>query len=168
MFSPFQTVCDPIAGAEILRRRRFGVIEMVDGHLRAIHLRPWPKQSSLVEARYVGRWWHQRRGGDRAWIYYNQPWGHSNYLALRYAISTHDCRLATMHGGLAILDEIARLKGSDAIFCQATSSRISLRAMARYGWDPMSGRSRGRTFVKRFYGEYQAAALEPLLAGAGR
>ena len=51
-----------------------------------------------------------------------------------YAISTHDCRLATMNGGLAILDEIARLKGSDAIFCQATSSRISLR-----GWPAMAG-----------------------------
>jgi hypothetical protein len=166
MFALFQTVLDPMAGAEILRRRRYGVIEMVDGHLRGVHLRPWPKQSSLLEARLWGRWWHSRRGGDRVLLYYNQPWGHSNYLALSYAVSTRDCRLATMQAGLATLDEIARLKRSDAIFCQATSLRISERALARYGWQPLGGRSASRTFVKRFYGEHSGVAREPLLADA--
>ncbi len=111
----------------MLRRRRYGVVEMVEGRLAAIHLRPWPKQSSIFEARYFGRWWHRHRQGDRMLLYYNQPCRHSNYLALHYALSTHDCRLATLQAGLAILDEIARIKRSDAIFCQATSLRISQR-----------------------------------------
>jgi hypothetical protein len=164
MLGLFQTVVDPVGQADVLRRRRYGVIEMVDGHLRGIHLRPWPKQSSIFEARLLGRWWHSRRAGDRVLLYYNQPWGHANYLALRYAVSTRDCRLATLQGGLAMLDEIARLKQSDAIFCQATTMRISERAMQRWGWEPLGGRSVGRTFVKRFYGQHPRVSLEPLLA----
>jgi hypothetical protein len=166
MFGLFQTVVDPIAQAESLRRRRFGIIEMVDGRLKAIHLRPWPKQGSIFEAWFWGRWWHRRRGGDRICIYYNQPWGHSNYLALRYMVSTRDCRLATVQGGLAILDEIARLKQSDAILCDASNRRLSERLMARFGWQPLGGKSQGRSFVKRFYGEHRTRALEPLLASA--
>ena len=143
-----------------------GAIEMIDGRLRAIHLRPWPKRSSVLEAYYWGRWLHRHRAGDRMLLYYAQPWGHANYLALRYAVSTRDCRLATLQGGLAILDEIARLKCSDAIFCDASNRRISERLMARWGWEPLGGRSSGRTFVKRFYGQHRQIELAPLLEPA--
>ena len=39
----FETVTDLAAGAETLRRRAYGVIEMVDGRFRRIGLRPFPK-----------------------------------------------------------------------------------------------------------------------------
>ncbi|HEY1786457.1 MAG TPA: hypothetical protein VGG30_12935, partial [Pirellulales bacterium] len=153
MAALFETVVDPIAQAEVLRRRRYGVIEMVDGRLRGIHLRPWPRRGSLLEARTLGRLWHEWRTGDRALLYYSQPWGQSNYLALRYCLSTRDCRLATARGGLLILDEIARLKQSDAILAEASSDRISQRLPVRWGWEPLAGKSSHRTYVKRFYGE---------------
>jgi hypothetical protein len=164
MTALFETVVDPVAQADVLRRRRYGVIEMQGGRLSAIHLRPWPRRGSLFEARTLGRWWHSRREGDRAWFYYSQPWGHSNYLALRYCVSTRDCRLATAHGALVILDEIARIKRSDAILADPSNGRISDRLLDRWGWEPLGGNSRGRTFVKRFYGEYPQLSLEPLLA----
>ena len=82
MAALFETVVDPVAQAEVLRRRRYGVIEMIDGRLKAVHLRPWPRRGSIFEAYYFGRWWHRRRSGDRALLYYSQPWGHANYLAL--------------------------------------------------------------------------------------
>jgi hypothetical protein len=164
MAALFETVVDPVAQAEVLRRRRYGVIEMQGGRLRAIYLRPWPHRGSLFEAYFFGRWWHSRRCGDRALLYYSQPWGHSNYLALRYCVSTRDCRLATARGALVVLDEIARLKRSDAIFADASNGRISDRLLARWGWEPLGGKSRGRSFVKRFYGEYPPLALAPLLA----
>ncbi len=160
----FETVVDPIAQADVLRRRRYGVIEMIEGHLKAIHLRPWPRRSSLFEAYFFGRWWHSRRRGDRSLLYYSQPWGHSNYLALRYTVSTRDCRLGTFRGALVVLDEIARLKRSDAILADVSNGRISDRLLARWGWEPLGGKSRGRSFVKRFYGQHPAPALAPLLA----
>ena len=164
MAALFETVVDPVAQAAVLRRRRYGVIEMRGGRLRAIHLRPWPRRGSLLEARSVGRLWHAWRDGDRALLYYSQPWGHSNYLALRYCLSTRDCRLATARGALVVLDEIARIKRSDAIFADPSNGRISDRLLSRWGWEPLGGNSRGRTFVKRFYGEYPPLGLAPLLA----
>jgi hypothetical protein len=164
MAALFETVVDPVAQADVLRRRRYGVIEMIAGRLKAIHLRPWPRRGSLLEARTFGRLWHNWRVGDRALLYYSQPWGHSNYLTVRYCVSTRDCRLATAHGALVILDEIARLKRSDAIFADASNGRISDRLPARWGWEPLGGNSRGRSFVKRFYGEHPAPALAPFLA----
>jgi hypothetical protein len=164
MAALFETVLDPIAQAEVLRRRRYGLIEMNEGRLQAIHLRPWPHRGSLLESRVLGRWWHQTRGGDRAWIYYSQPWGHSNFLALRYMVSSRDCRLATFRGALVVLDGIARLKQSDAILTDASNGRISDRLFARWGWEPLGGKARGRTFVKRFYGQHPAVALAPSLA----
>ena len=160
MLRLFETVVDPIAEADVLLRRRYGVVEMVDGRLRAIDLRPWPKQSSIFEAYYFGRWWHRHRPGDRMLLYYNQPCRHSNYLALRYVVSTRDCRLATLQAGLAILDEIARIKASDAIFCQATSLRIS-RARDAALWLGAAGGPIGRPHVRQ-------AVLWPTSAAGSR
>jgi len=159
-----ETVVDPIGQADVLRRRRHGVIEMAGGRLVAIHLRPWPRRGSLLEARTLGRLWHRYTTGDRALLYYSQPWGSANYLALRYCQSTRDCRLATFHGTVRVLEEIARIKGSDAILADVSSGRISDRLLARWGWEPLGGGSRGRTFVRRFYGAYPEPAFAELLA----
>jgi hypothetical protein len=152
---PFETVVDPLAETETLRARRFGVIEMVDGKLQSIRLRPWPKGSSMVEARWWGQWQHKHRRGDRCLLYYNQPWGSPNYLALQYVVSTRDCRWATFVAALAVLDEIAQIKQSDAIVCDACNQRFSDRMMDRWGWQPLGSGLR-RTFIKRFYGQYPA------------
>jgi hypothetical protein len=161
----FETVVDLPATA-VLRRRRFGMIEMQGGRLSRIQLRPWPKGGSLLEARLWGRLRHERQTGNCCRLYYNQPWGSSNFLTLRYVVSSRDCTLATIHGALVVLDEIARIKGSDALVCDACNGRISDRLLARYGWEPHTSDRRHRNFIKRFYGEYPTPLLvQPALAG---
>ncbi len=120
----------------MLARAHYGVIEMIDGRLAAIHLRPWPKIISSLEIAWLGQRWHQRRRGDRCLIYYNQPRRYPNFLVLKYTVSQRGTTLATFQRGLAVLDEIARLKRSDAILCDVCNLRISDRLLARWGWQP--------------------------------
>jgi hypothetical protein len=55
---------------------------------------------------------------------------------------------------MTVLQEIARIKRTDAIVCDVTSSRISDRLLARAGWERHCLASPRRHFIKRFYGEY--------------
>jgi hypothetical protein len=161
----FETVTDLAAGAETLRRRPYGVIEVTDQGLTRVRLRPFPKLISLPEAVFLGQWRHARRRGDRCWLYYNQPRRFRSFLALKYVVSTRGTTLRTFRTALAVLDEIARLKGTDAILCDVSSSRISDRLLARWGWEPHKPSRWHRHFIKRFYGQYpppiSAARLRP-------
>ena len=156
----FTTVTDLERDADVLRRRRYGMIEMARGRLVGIHLRPWPKLVSLPEIIWIGTPFHRKTDGDRCWLYYNQPFRHRNFLALPYVVSTAKGSLASFHGALIILDEIARIKRSDAILCDATNQRISDRLFKRWGWEPHLPNSRRRHFIKRFYGEYPESGWE--------
>ena len=76
----FEKVVDLQTGAEVLRARRFGLIEVFDGRLKQVCLRPWPKIGSLAEARCWGRWLHERRPGigplaGWRWVYFSDPDG---------------------------------------------------------------------------------------------
>ena len=62
--------------------------------------------------------------------------------------------LATMLGALAVLDEIARIKQSDAILTDAANFRISDRFLRRQGWERHTKARYHRNYIKRFYGEY--------------
>lgn len=137
-----------------LRRRRYGVIEACEGRLVAVHLRPFAKIISLPEALWLGRWNHGRLAGDRCWLYYNQPLGHSNFLAVKYVVSSRCCKFSTLKAGMTVLEEIARIKGTDAALCDVTNRRISERLLAREGWERHCLGSSRRHFIKRFYGEY--------------
>jgi hypothetical protein len=57
-----------------------------------------------------------------------------------------------------VLDEIARLKRSDALLCDVSNWRISERLMARFGWEPHCPSRWHRHYIKRFYGEYPPPA----------
>jgi hypothetical protein len=161
----FQTIVDLRDGETALRRRRYGVIETAAGRLVGVHLRPWPKLISLPEALWLGSWQHNRISGDRCWLYYNQPLGHSSFLALKYVLSGRDCSFATARAAITVLEAIARIKTTDAIVCHVTSSRISDRLLAREGWEQHCLWSRQRHFIKRFYGEYPAPAAGSLSQG---
>jgi len=156
MWLLFQTVGDLREEADILRRRPYGVIEMVDERLAGIHLRPWPRVISAAEVRWLGGRFHQHRPGNRCLLYYNQPWGFRNFLTLKYVVSSRDATLRTFRGALVILDEIARIKQSDAALCEASNLRISDRLLNRCGWRRHVPDSDRRHFIKRFYGEYSA------------
>jgi hypothetical protein len=150
----FETVTDLAAGAETLRRRHYGIIEMAAGRFERIRLRPFPKIVSAPGIMLFGNAYHRYSSGDRFWLYYNQPWQCPNYLVLKYFVSARDTRFATAARALDVLDEIARLKRSDALLCDVGNWRISAKLVARFGWVPHCPSRWHRHYIKRFYGEY--------------
>jgi len=150
----FETVTDLADGAELLRRRAYGVIEVAEGHFRRVRLRPFPKMVSAPEIILLGGWHHGHRPGDRCLLYYNQPWRFPQFLALKYVVSARQTTLRTVTRALEVLDEIARLKRSDALLCDVGNWRISTRLIARWGWKPHCPSRWHRHYIKRFYGEY--------------
>ncbi len=165
----FQTITDLKAGADILRRRRYGIIEVRDaGRSVAVHLRPWPKLVSIAGV-ILGQWYHDHVSGDRVRLYYNQPLRHSKFLALKFVVSAGNTSWATARRALEVLDEIAELKGSDAILCDAANYRLSPRLLAREGWVAHAPSRWHRNYIKRFYGDYavqrqNCGKLEAMLA----
>ncbi len=136
------------------------MIDVRDGRLAAIQLRRWPKLISALEVEWLGNRWHTSKSGNRCLLYYNQPRRHSNFLALKYVVSQRDCTLATFRGALAVLDEVARLKRTDAIVTDVWNSRISERLLARWGWEPHTCDRWHRHYIKRFYGVYPQQRAE--------
>jgi len=149
----FETVADLQAGGEVLRCRPYGVIRAVEGRFDRVRLRPFPRLVLLPEI-LLGKWYHQFRAADRCLIFYNQPRRHPNYLAVTYMVSARDTCFGTVRRALEVLDEIARLKGTDALVCDAMNWRISPRVLARFGWEPHCPSRWHRHYIKRSYGAY--------------
>jgi hypothetical protein len=149
----WETVHDLRGEAETLRRRPYGVIVMERGGLDEIRLRPWP---TLVST--GGLWGSsgvaQRAAGDRCWLYFNQPCRHGRFLALKFIVTSRGASFATLRSALIVLDEIARIKRTDAIVAEIRNQRVSDRLLHRWGWEPHLPSSRRRHFIKRFYGQY--------------
>ncbi|HKD38375.1 MAG TPA: hypothetical protein VKB78_16290 [Pirellulales bacterium] len=149
----FETITDLAAGADVIRRRRYGIIEASNGGFVAIHFRPWPKWASIPEML-----WGQRRHGrsavDRCRLYFNQPVRFPNFLAVPYIVSGRGTSLATFYAAIDVLDNIARTKRTDALLADVLNLRISDRFLARRGWLPHKPSRWHRHFIKRFYGEY--------------
>ncbi len=139
--------------ADRLRIRRFGVIQVCQGRLQSVRLRPWPARFTLLEAVWHARFLHRRRGGDRCLLYYNQPWGSPDYLALQYLVSHRDTTIRSLRTALGFLDQIARLKASAAIVCQVSNCRLTDRMLRREGWEPHLPGTGRRHFIKRFSGQ---------------
>ena len=154
----FETVTDLQAGSEIIGCRRFGVIEATGGRLERIRLRPVPKLVSLPEILILGRYIHSRRSADRCLLFYNQPRWCPNYLAVKYIISGRGTSYQTFRRALETLDEVARIKSTDALLCELATWRISREMMARWGWEPHCNSRWRRHYIKRFYGEYPPRA----------
>ncbi len=152
--------------AQRLAPRGHGWIEVAEGRLVGVALRPWPRRSSWLEARLLGPWLHRLRRGDRCRLYFNQSRSLPGYLALTYAWSARDTRWATVAGVLAVLDEIARIKHSDALVCEVVSPQISDRLLRRSGWQPHLEHTGRRHWIKRFYGDYPAGELPERLRRA--
>jgi hypothetical protein len=89
-------------------------------------------------------------------IFYDQPWRFPNFLAVKYVESTSRTSMATLIRASAVLDEIARLKQSDALLCDVASGRVTTKLLSRWGWVPHCPSSFHRHYIKRFYGVYPA------------
>jgi len=152
------TITDWHANHESLERRRYGVIEASRGQLVAVHLRSWPKLVSWPEIWPTGPAFHARGMADRCLLYYNQPRRFSNFLALKYIVSTYGTAYATCRAALVALDRLAELKRTDALLCDAANTRLSDRLLARFGWEAHKPQRWRRNFIKRFYGVYPTAS----------
>lgn len=152
--SLFETVTDLHAGADVIARRRFGVIEAVAGRFDRVQLRPLPKMVSLPEILTLGRYLHSRRAADRCRLFYDQPRRSPNFLAVKYIISGRGTSYQTFRRVAEALDEVARIKGTDALLCELATWRISREMMARWGWEPHCNSRWRRHYIKRFYGTY--------------
>jgi hypothetical protein len=150
----FETVTDLVEGADRLRRRRYGTIEVADGRFRRVVFRPLPKIVSAPGIRLIGGWRHRHQPGDSIRIFYDQPRRFPNFLAIKYAESTSGTSLGTLARALAVLDEIARLKHTDALLCDVASERITTKLSSRWGWEPHCPSWFHRHYIKRFYGVY--------------
>jgi len=157
--SLWQSVQQMDTGQDQIRRRRYGVIETSAGNLTAIHFRPWPKLLAWPEIWPVGSEYHPRGQADRCLLYYNQPLRSSNFLALKYMVTTASTPFATFRAALTTLYAIAQLKQTDAIVCDVSNSRISDRVLARFGWHPHCQQRWHRNFIKRFYGQYPGTSV---------
>jgi len=162
MFSLWTTVSDLETGRDEIRRWWHGVIEVADERLAAVHLRAWPCFVSLPET-WLGRWHHAAAEGNRCWLYYSTPFGFPQYLALNYVVSSRATTLGTFRRAVRTLDEIARLRGTDALMCEASNLRISDRLLARWGWERHCLDTPQRHFIKRFYGSYPEPEPERLV-----
>ena len=149
-----RTAEDWDAAEEALRRQRYGVIETAGGTLAAIHFRPWPKLFAWPELWPVGPVYHASGQPDRCLLYYNQPRWFSNFMALKYMVSTRGSTFATCRTALVALDGVARTKGTDALLCDAFNFRLSDRLIRRFGWEPHRPQRWHRNYIKRFYGCY--------------
>jgi hypothetical protein len=154
-----ETIVDFDAGRERIRARRYGVIEVAAGSLRAVHLRRWPKLFSLAELWPAAARYHARGEADRCLLYYNQPRRQPNFLALKFIVSTGGTSYRTFRASLVALDAIAELKRVDAIVCDAANLRITDRLLARLGWEAHKPQRWHRNFIRRFYGNYPGAAV---------
>ena len=150
----FEIARDLQADADLLRRRFHGIIETRDGQLSVIYLRPWPATVSIF------RLWRDMWGRtvtpkeDVCRLYFDQLRSQPNYMALKYVVSHSGTSFATARAAARVLDEIARIKRTDAIVCEARNARISDRLLARWGWQRHVLTSKRRHFIKRFYGYY--------------
>lgn len=153
----FETVADLDQGQDLLGRRRYGVIEVVEGRLERITLRPFPKVVSVPGILLFGNWHHRHHASDRCLLYYNQPWRFPNYLAVPYVVSGRKTTLATICRVLKTLDRIAELKRSDALLCDVANWRLSSEVLARWGWESHCPSRWHRHYIKRFYGDYTPA-----------
>jgi hypothetical protein len=154
----FETITDLIAGVDTLSRRKYGVIEMVDGRFDRVRVRPYPKIISAPEIVLFGERFHRRVPGDRFWLYYNQPWRFPNFLVLKYVISARQTSYGSLARALDVLEYIAWLKCSDAMLCDAGNWRIGEKQFGRWGWIPHCPSRWHRHYIKRFYGTYPPPA----------
>lgn len=154
-----QTVVHLDRQAEQVRHARHGVIEAVEGRFRRLVLRPWPKLVSLADVFLFGPWFHRRSRRDRCLLYFDQPWGSPNYLAVKYLLTYGGTSYASVVAARNAIDEVARIKGSDALVCHVSNRRLSARIMTRWGWQPLNDSPRCSLFVRRFYGQYPPKAV---------
>lgn len=155
----YTAIHDLLAQRDDVARGRYGVIETRNGEFHSLEYRPLPKLISLPEVWPVRLKFHAKGPEDRCRLFFNQPRGMANFLALKYIVSTDGTSYGTFRAALAALDQIAAIKRTDAIVCDAANIRLTDRLMQRLGWEPHKPQRWHRNFIRRFYGQYPAGCM---------
>ncbi|MEM9586620.1 MAG: hypothetical protein AAGA03_05015 [Planctomycetota bacterium] len=161
MFFSQPVLHDPVAQADELRRWRAGRIRMQKGVLEGVSRRRFAASISVAEV-----WWRAKYGrprGDFCYLDYHQPWGMPGFLTLDYVHSGEGASYKTFVGACRVLDDIAQLRGAQAIVAHVTNASISDRLLHRLGWERHLESWSGRHWIRRFYDgypEFSAAAFD--------
>lgn len=152
---------DLIRDQNTLARWPAGKITVAAGQLVGVRCAILPRRPSVARV-----WWETRRrstASDRCVLYYHSPL-FSRFLVLDFITSGRRTRLSTFFGACLVLDEIARIKQSVAIFAHLSTEAISDRLLLRLGWQQHMPQAAGRHWVKRFYDGYPSASPSRLQA----
>lgn len=135
---------------QVVRDAHYGWLDVRDGRLAQVRLRPWPKLGSRFEVWWCEQFGWRRRKGDYCRLFFNQPRSCPDYLNLPWMQSTAETTLKTVFAALDALDQIADIKESEAIVCELANPRLSDRLMRRLGWERHLEHAAGRHYIKRF------------------
>ena len=130
---------------------------MRDGRLVEIQHRLMCGSVSVAQV-----WWQAkfgRRDDDICWLDYHQPSGMPAFLTLDCMRSGTLAGYKTFVGACHVLDEIARVRGAQAIVAHVTNGNISDRLLERLGWEQHQQQWKGRHWIRRFYDGYPESAL---------
>jgi hypothetical protein len=141
-----------VRDADLLARRRCGCIVTRAGKLEAVYGRWWPHLGNMMQILWDTHFKTLDR--DCCRLFYHQPLTSPGYLTLSYVQAGPATSIATLYAAGLILDEIARLRQSNAIVSEISNERISEKWLNRWGWEAHCPHLAGRHFIKRFYGVY--------------
>lgn len=150
----FETVTSLNDAAQLIPRRRYGILSLKDGKFASLSFRPWPKLISRFEIATLGRWTHYRQTGDQIRLFFNIPVTSPRFLTLAYIESTQGTSWKTVRRSMELLDWIAEKREVLATVCELSNVRISDRLMSRLGYQTHCPNLSGRHFIKRFYGKF--------------
>ena len=136
----------------LLYHRTCGCIVTEAGQFKAVYGRWWPHLGNWMQIVWDVHF--QTMPQDRCELYFHQPSGCRNFIALSYVRSGPATSAATGYVGLLVLDYIAKIKRTDAMVANVTNNRISDRLLTRFGWETHCHDWPGRHVIRRFYGSY--------------
>jgi hypothetical protein len=140
-----------------LRRWRCGRIIVQDGKLIRVEHRLMCGSASMAQV-----WWQMKYGrtdDDLVWLDYHQPIGMPAFLTLDYIRSGKRAGYRSFIAAIHLLNEIARIRGSQAIVAHVSNGKISDRLLERQGWQRHMPQWNGRHWIRRFYDGYPASML---------
>ncbi|NND98776.1 MAG: hypothetical protein HKN47_15760 [Pirellulaceae bacterium] len=157
-------VNDPTTGAAQLRKWRYGRIVMRDGRLVEIQRRLSCGSVSMAQV-----WWQAKYGRSDdtiCWLDYHQPFGMPAFLTLDYVRSGSQAGYKTFVGACHVLNEIARIRGAQAIVAHVSNGNISDRFLQRMGYERHMQNWSGRHWIRRFYDGYPESVLHRYISPA--
>ncbi|MEM6469457.1 MAG: hypothetical protein AAF802_07785 [Planctomycetota bacterium] len=160
LFAP-SIVTNPQERPELLKRWRCGRIVVEAGTLKHVKLRRLTGSVSMAQV-----WWQSRYGrpdDELCWLDYHQPIGMPAFLTLDYIRSGRKAGYRSFLAACCVLDEIAKIRETQAIVAHVSTASLSDRLLLRLGWERHLAHWSGRHWIRRFYDGYPDSRIERYL-----